>query len=274
MIDQETVRQVISRIPLEDGVFLAGGQALNFWAEHYARAPELKHYGPYTSKDVDFFGRYQAAEKLAEALGGHVEKPTASGPEAFVEAVVVVPDGDGEFRIDFLNYVLGTDPGDLEKKRVEIRPLVIRDGEVVGQLQVPIMHPFHVLQSRIANVIKLGNNQVDQRSTRQRQAMAAPIILREYVRDRVAAGGLDEVRGILRELHHWLRRDAYGRQARSHVDYDPLQILEEHRGTKELDERWIEHNLAGWIEDVTNHRNSIGARLAALAQRAKQLGLG
>jgi len=275
MLDQETVRQIISRIPLDDGVFLAGGQALNFWAEHYAeRAPELQHYGPFTSKDVDFFGRYQAAEKLAQALGGFVEKPAANSPENFVEAIVVVRGSDGdEVRIDFLNYVLGTNPDDLEKRRVELRPGVLREGQVVGQLHVPIMHPFHVLQSRIANVIKLDTRSTNV-STRQRQARAAPIILREYVRDRAAAGQADEVRGILEHLYHWLRKHQFGQNVRPHVDYDPLEILLDHRASRMLDERWLEHNLARWIEDIVSYRQGLDKRRSWVAERLKNLGIG
>lgn len=54
---REVLEEVIRHAAPSGGAFLVGGQALNLWAERYsAAAPELDYYGPYTSKDVDFFG--------------------------------------------------------------------------------------------------------------------------------------------------------------------------------------------------------------------------
>jgi hypothetical protein len=58
-------------------------------APRIARAPELAEFGPYTSKDMDYFGRVQAEEKLADALGGTVSTPEmddATPHTAIVEA--------------------------------------------------------------------------------------------------------------------------------------------------------------------------------------------
>lgn len=54
---RKVLEEVIRHAATSGGAFLVGGQALNLWAERYsAAAPELDSYGPYTSKDVDFFG--------------------------------------------------------------------------------------------------------------------------------------------------------------------------------------------------------------------------
>jgi hypothetical protein len=62
---------------LEDCAFLVGGQALNIWAERYSHCTELAEYGPFTSKDIDYFGYQQAAQKLAKAIGGKMRTPSA-----------------------------------------------------------------------------------------------------------------------------------------------------------------------------------------------------
>ena len=56
-IPADVPAEVIRRASPVGAAFLVGGQALNFWAERYsAHCKELEEYGPFTSKDVDFFG--------------------------------------------------------------------------------------------------------------------------------------------------------------------------------------------------------------------------
>jgi hypothetical protein len=65
-----TVIKLASVLSLEDNAFIVGGQALNLWAERYAATrADLLSFGPFTSKDLDYFGHRAAAEKLAAALG-------------------------------------------------------------------------------------------------------------------------------------------------------------------------------------------------------------
>lgn len=76
MLDAEIVYDLASILKLSDKAFIVGGQALNLWAERYSDLPGLAEYGPYTSKDLDYFGHREAAEKLADALVAHSIYPT------------------------------------------------------------------------------------------------------------------------------------------------------------------------------------------------------
>lgn len=91
---------------LKDGAFLVGGQALNLWAEYYASAPELALYGPYTSKDIDYFGQREAARKLARQLNGRLRIPRMDDDTPETAQVVATING-AEIQIDFLGHVLG-----------------------------------------------------------------------------------------------------------------------------------------------------------------------
>ena len=54
-----------------DGIpyVLIGGQAVNYWAEHYlAVEPELQKYVPFTSGDIDFRGNRDDVQHIAGQL--------------------------------------------------------------------------------------------------------------------------------------------------------------------------------------------------------------
>jgi bifunctional DNA-binding transcriptional regulator/antitoxin component of YhaV-PrlF toxin-antitoxin module len=180
MIEPEEVRRVLG-LADPDRLIVTGGQALNLWAERYHQAPELLAYAPYMSKDVDFCGRYSDAAELAKKLGGYMEKPSADGIQPWMEGIIVVPqEGGDDLRIDILNHVLGTEPKDVEKSSIRVHLHSLHTGQ---KLTANLMHPFHVLQSRIANVIGIAGPNAPEHSSRKRQAKAAPVILREYLRE-------------------------------------------------------------------------------------------
>ncbi|VDC50098.1 hypothetical protein [Brevundimonas mediterranea] len=77
MLPPETVLKLVSILRLDDDAFVVGGQAFNIWAERYAGDdPALLEFGPFTSKDLDYFGHLQAATKLATALQGKLNIPS------------------------------------------------------------------------------------------------------------------------------------------------------------------------------------------------------
>lgn len=70
MLSQSIIEEIIATLEPGDEPFLVGGQATNFWAErYYDKDPGLAAYSPFNSKDIDFFGSYDAASKLAKTLG-------------------------------------------------------------------------------------------------------------------------------------------------------------------------------------------------------------
>src|SRR5260370_39061831 len=48
---------------------LIGGQAVNYWAEHYlSTEPQLAKWQPFTSEDIDFKGGRADVERIAQQL--------------------------------------------------------------------------------------------------------------------------------------------------------------------------------------------------------------
>jgi hypothetical protein len=60
-LTREDLTDIASALASDGETFIVGGQALNLWAERYSETfVELSDYGPYTSKDVDYFGHREA----------------------------------------------------------------------------------------------------------------------------------------------------------------------------------------------------------------------
>lgn len=85
---------------------LIGGQAVNYWAERYRSAePELEHFLPFASQDIDFKGAREDVKQIAGQLGLTAVFPDtramtalagiiplrARGMESAVEVVRLVP---------------------------------------------------------------------------------------------------------------------------------------------------------------------------------------
>ena len=55
---------------------LIGGQAVNYWAEHYLSAdPALEKLRPFTSEDIDFKGGHADVQRIARQLDLHPSYP-------------------------------------------------------------------------------------------------------------------------------------------------------------------------------------------------------
>ena len=55
---------------------LVGGQAVNYWAEHYlSQEPELKSLRPFTSADIDFKGNHDDVLRIARQLKSQANFP-------------------------------------------------------------------------------------------------------------------------------------------------------------------------------------------------------
>lgn len=250
MVPRDLVVELASILQLEDGAFLVGGQALNLWAETYsARAPELAEFGPYTSKDIDYFGRVQAAEKLARALGGKVNIPTID--EATPHTATVEADFQGQHLIiDFLGAVLGVEPAVMELRAINLKvPMTL--GSEAGYILIPVMHPVHCLQSRVANVRTLHRHTL----LAERQLNASPIIVREYVKEVLDAGYLKEVHRTLRELFEYFRRSPEGRRSLRDFKHDPLATFEQLRFDERLDARYREKTIQPMIDRLNRVRS-------------------
>ncbi|HZF93883.1 MAG TPA: hypothetical protein VEZ20_03320 [Allosphingosinicella sp.] len=206
---------------------------------------------------MDYFGRREAADKLAAALGGHVRTPEVG--DATPHSAIVEAEIDGEvIEIDFLSHVLGVNANVLQRSAVELI-LAIRTPAGEGTLTVPIMHPLHVLQSRVANVVELKRTT----DLAIRQLNASPIVLREYVSNMLNLGKHREATATLEQLFEYLRSHVNGRRAHRVMANDPAGILDHFAKDPRIDERYRANTLNNMREQLRSRR-SAWARMAAL----------
>ena len=238
-------------LKLSDKAFIVGGQALNLWAERYSHVEELAAYGPYTSKDIDYFGQRAAAQKLANAFKGELLIPDADDHTPQTAVVRAVIEGQ-KVEIDFLWHVKGVDDDSLKSQAIDLKMTVkLREG--IGELHVPIMHPFHCMQSRLANVVGLGRRT----ELALRQLEASPIVLREYLREVLANGGHKHVTGVLQALYKYLITGT-GRRAHNEMKNDPATILAAFQDDERLDAKWRELSLASMLRTIDERRTAWG----------------
>ena len=210
----------------EDAV-LVGVLALGFWAQRYGMSVPPGHVT--ISNDVDFLGRAATAaglvRRLADALQGHASFPsehalTALVGQAFREV------GDDEFiNVDVLHKVVGLRCDQVRGRAVRVE--LARGGFFW------VMHPLHVLRSRLMNLHKLPEKQ---NAKGQMQLALAIDVAREHLRQVALqsapsslARGRSPLQPLVAEIERLALQDAGRKVALRHGLHvadaiDPAQI--------------------------------------------------
>lgn len=253
MLPKSIVDEIILKIEPDDEPFLVGGQATNFWAErYYAKDPGLAAYSPFSSKDIDFFGSFEAARKLANALHGTIRRPTSDDHSPQTAVINAVVQGT-KVEIDFLWNIMGPPKDDLASKTVKVEYPLIVDG-VAGAVTLKIMHPLHCLQSRASNIVSLGRKD----DVSKRQLNAAVLVLRAHISEvlETAASsenrsGIKAAQAILGDLTHYLTKDMVGVQVHKKTAINPIEIVKAFRDDERLDQRFRDNQIHNMIEQIT-----------------------
>jgi len=141
VLSPEDLRSIL-KVCSAKGV-LVGGQALAFWADHFAvnRPADLVAA---VSADADFIADGDLARQLARVLGWKVWIPGFDDATFQTGKVTQkLPDGSVK-QVDFLTSVAGLVTRDVIRRSLEME---VPD---IGRLRV--MHPIDVLDSRIQNL--------------------------------------------------------------------------------------------------------------------------
>ncbi len=138
------LRQVGSAV---SSAVLVGGQALNFWAERYRGVSDLAREGPFTSKDVDFCGKREAAVAFAQRLDGRAELPAIDDPSPNTAMVRFIDAGGVERVIDFIGQPFGMEADDIHRTAI---PFDVLDEHGGVACHVRIMHPVRCMEKTLS----------------------------------------------------------------------------------------------------------------------------
>jgi hypothetical protein len=205
-------------------------------------------------------GLFRAPRSGAEARRcARRPRPNAGTQRRDTQSAIVEAEIQGEtIEIDFLSHVLGVNADVLQRSAVELI-LKVRTAAGDGTLAVPIMHPLHVLQSRVANVLELKRTT----DLATRQLNASPIVLREYVGHMLDLGSNREATATLEQLFEYLRSHLNGRRAHKVMANDPATILDHFAQDVRIDDRYRALTLDNMREQL-RQRRSAWARMAAM----------
>jgi hypothetical protein len=200
---------------------LVGGQAVNFWAEHYLpRAAELGVHTPYASKDIDFCGNKAAVVECARRLAGRALLPVNFDPTPNSGQIVFVDDGGEERVIDVLLQPFGLDAADVLRTSL---PVETHDeaGRPTGA-RFRVMHPERCMESRVHNVAGLPGYGTP-RALGQLQATI--LCTREFVSDLLAAGQVRPALDLAERVFSLCHDHRRGRAVHARYGIDPFAAI-------------------------------------------------
>lgn len=192
-----------------DTAILVGGQALALWTFLLGVSvpPELPRS---VTRDLDSVCGIKSAHKVKDGFGGIFAQSNIDDHTTNF-AKLTLPVGGEDFEVDFLGSILGVSNDVLFRTSFVVRFKIGDDSHV----DVRVMHPYAIWQSRLANVINIPSKQNKYGIA---QAKLSLHVLRAYV-NKQAAGFYSHLDAIswIRHFEKKLRsvswRDAL-------VDYD------------------------------------------------------
>jgi hypothetical protein len=185
---------------------LVGGQALAFWMDRYGVASAAASI----SNDGDALGNLERARRIAANLRAALLTPDSNALTSLVAQIRIPTGSAGKVRnIDVL-HLLFTVSG-LRKSR-EFTQAVWRESveiEWKSGHRIRVMHPLHVLDSRVQNAVGLLESKGPHVVT---QAIWAVDVAREAIRRVLRQStGHERLGALIRQVHN-LARSRAGRQ--------------------------------------------------------------
>jgi hypothetical protein len=131
---------------------LVGGQALAVWATWFNLETPAE-LGDKVTTDADFVGSRSDARALNKHLHWTLWKPEIGDPTPQTAKLTKRVENNGVKQIDFLSSIIGLETSEIRKRAV---PLTLPPS-----VKINILHPVHVLVSRLKNLQHLPHKQND-----------------------------------------------------------------------------------------------------------------
>jgi hypothetical protein len=253
VLSPDDLRSIL-KVCSTEGV-LVGGQALAFWADHFAVSRPADLVAA-VSADADFIADGELARQLARVLGWKIWIPGFDDATFQTGKVTKkLPDGSVK-QVDFLTSVAGLITADVVRRSLEM------EVPQIGRLRV--MHPIDVLDSRIQNLALIPAKQTRAGVS---QAKLAIDVARAFISAEIDERGERKALPLLERIAEFAKGSgAIGVFLK--YDIDPLHAvpLEHFRTTTALHtQRWPQISAA-----LTRERDKL-RRLKARSKKARKV---
>jgi hypothetical protein len=147
-LTDEIALQIFAAV--KDKAVLVGGQSLAFWVSKY----EIPIYEGYAaiSMDADYLGDHDDVDTIGNCFKSVVTFPHKTAITALVGSVHIIPDDESYMNVDVIHKIIGLKAAAVRARAVDVET----DGVLIR-----VMHPLHVLASRVINFYKLAEKQTD-----------------------------------------------------------------------------------------------------------------
>lgn len=208
--DFQLLVQSLLRFEDRDSVVLVGGQSVTAWAIFYGvDVPATS--APYLTQDADFYASRQAADHLAQELGGELRLATMDDIPLNLGTIVFRSPTSGDaLLIDILGCVHGLANDEITELSI---PIEVARGEI------RVLHPLLCLKSRLFNLADIPAKKTPEGIA---QAHVAMQVVSRFL------SGIKDQRQLLRAIRR-IADLAVTRQAVDvFIDYgfDPLQLID------------------------------------------------
>lgn len=149
-LTDEVAQQIYAAI--SNHAVLVGGQSLAFWVARY----EIPIYDGYAaiSIDADYLGDRSDVQRIGSSSSFKtvVIYPANTAITALVGNVHIIADDDSYMNVDVIHKVVGLSAKAVRERSVDV---------LVDDIPIRVMHPLHVLASRVTNFHELQEKQTD-----------------------------------------------------------------------------------------------------------------
>jgi hypothetical protein len=216
------IKPVLARLgDLTEDIILVGGQAVSFWVDIYSgRDPALARLVPLASKDIDFCGDIRAVRTCAERLAGRPRLPSMDDHTPSTGVVTFVDAHGVERTIDFIDQPHGLRANDVYRTALPIR--VLDHAGKPTEVSFRVMHPVHVMESRVHNCVGLPGYRTDHAL---KQLRASVVCAREFIRDMLASDRTRVALKLNERIFTFCLDDRDGREVHAKLGVDPFEAV-------------------------------------------------
>lgn len=149
-ISNDLLNKCLSAISGTDAI-IVGGQALAYWADYFEIELFVADSG--ITRDLDIFGDRAHLMQMGAALHAHAQVQNPRFISALIGTIEIPISDNLVSNIDVIHTIVGIERDDVRRHAIKVK---------IANFDCNVMHPMHVLESRIKNIEKIPEKRNEQ----------------------------------------------------------------------------------------------------------------